>query len=62
MCYTNVKIFSRDNYINADSVSAFLKGDPVAEEDFKAICNVLDFDWEAIQNDPFPDQMDSAQA
>ncbi len=53
MNYGTRRQFSRDNNINFSSVFRFVKGKPVVDKDFKAICNVLDFDWEAIQRDAF---------
>jgi hypothetical protein len=53
MNYGDARQFSRDNNINYLSVFWFLKGNPVVDSDFKAIGDVLDFDWEAIQRDPF---------
>jgi hypothetical protein len=53
MNYGNARQFSQDNNIGYLSVFWFLKGNPVVDGDFKAICNVLDFDWEAIQHDAF---------
>lgn len=53
MSYQDVQQFSSDNNINYFSVFWFFKGNPVLNSDFKAICEVLDFDWEAIQHEPF---------
>jgi hypothetical protein len=53
MHYGDAHQFSRDNNINYLSVFWFLKGNPVVDSDFKAICDVLDFDWETIQHDPW---------
>lgn len=53
MNYGDIRQFSMSNNINNLSVVWFLNGKSVANADFKAICEVLDFDWEAIQQDPF---------
>lgn len=49
MNYKDVHQFSTENNINYFSVFWFFKGNPVIDSDFKAICNVLGFDWEVIQ-------------
>jgi hypothetical protein len=41
--------FSRDNNIDYLSAFWFFKGCPVEQEAFKAICDVLDFDWEVVK-------------
>jgi hypothetical protein len=53
MHYGDARQFSRDNNINYLSVFWFLKGNPIVDSDFKAICDVLDFDWKTIQHDPW---------
>lgn len=53
MNYADARQFSRDNNINYLSVFWFLKGNPVVDSDFKAICDVLDFDGEAIEHARF---------
>lgn len=47
--YGNAKTFSSDNNLSHPIVLKFLKGKAIQQSTFKAICNVLDFDWEKVQ-------------
>jgi hypothetical protein len=48
--YENWINFSIQNQIDSRSVMHFKNGNPVGPAIFKRICEVLDFDWEKVQN------------
>lgn len=47
--YGNAKTFSSDNNLSHSIVLKFLEGKAIKQSELKAICNVLDFDWEKVQ-------------
>ncbi len=51
MTYGTVREFSMSNNIDYLNALWFVKGKPVRKEVFKAICGILDFDWERVQQD-----------
>jgi len=46
--YTDLCNFSQSNNIDYLQVFWFFKGCPVETDTFKAICDVLDLDWESV--------------
>lgn len=52
--YGDVRQFSVSNNIDYFATFWFFKGNPVERGIFKAICDVLDLDWERIQH-PYAD-------
>ncbi len=47
--YETLENFADSNKLNYLDCFWFFKGNPVVEESFKGICNVLDCDWEKVQ-------------
>lgn len=49
MNYEDVDRFATDNSLNHLEVFWFFKGCPIPENTFKSICEILDCDWEKVQ-------------
>lgn len=51
MNYGTINQFASDNNLSFSACQQFIIGNPLPKNDFLAICNVVDFDWEEVSED-----------